>query len=69
MPIAIDDNPELTTMMCPPVELAQYYQMDPATQPTHFMRGTHTEYWGDDVFEVMHTTAVDWDSDDNDDSP
>ena len=69
MPIAIDDNPELTTMMCPPVELAQYYQMDPATQPTHFMRGTHTEVWGDDVFEVMHTTAADWDSDDNDDSP
>ena len=55
--------------MCPPVELAQYYQMDPATQPTHFMRGTHTEVWGDDVFEVMHTTAADWDSDDNDDSP
>jgi len=23
--------------ICPPVELAQYYQMDPATQPTHFM--------------------------------
>ena len=55
--------------MCPPVELAQYYQMDPVTQPTHFMRGTHTEVWGDDVFEVMHTTAADWDSDNNDDSP
>ena len=23
--------------MCPPVQLMQYYQMDPATQPTHFM--------------------------------
>jgi hypothetical protein len=55
--------------MCPPVQLMQYYQMDPVTQPTHFMRGTHTKVWGDDVFEVMHTTAVDWDSDDNDDSP
>ena len=55
--------------MCPPVELMQYYQIDPATQLTHFMRGTHTEVWGDDVFEVMHTTDVDWDSDDNDDSP
>ena len=55
--------------MCPPVELAQYYQMDPATQPTHFMRGTHIKVWGDDVFEVMHTTAADWDSDDNDNSP
>ena len=47
--------------MCPPVELVQYYQMDPVTQPTHFMRGTHSK--------VMHTTAADWDSDDNDDSP
>jgi hypothetical protein len=23
--------------MCPPVELMQYYQMDPATQPRHFI--------------------------------
>ena len=51
----------------PPVELMHYYQMDPTTQPTHFMRGTATEVWGDD--EVMHTTAADWDSDDKDDSP
>jgi hypothetical protein len=43
--------------------------MDPGTQPTHFMWGTHIEVWGDDVFEVMHTTAADWDSIDNDDSP
>jgi len=50
--------------MCPPVELMQ------STQPTHFMRGTATEVWGDDVFEVVCTTAVDcWDSDNNDDSP
>jgi len=55
--------------MCPPVELVQYYQMDSAKQPTHFMRSTHTKVWGDDMFEVMHTTAADWDSDDNDDSP
>ncbi len=55
--------------MCPPMELMQYYQMDSATQPTHFMRGTHTKVWGNDVFKVMHTIAVDWDSDDNDDSP
>ena len=33
------------------------------------MQGTATEVSGDDVFEVMHTTAADWDSDDNDDSP
>jgi len=55
--------------MCPPVELMQYSQMDPTTQPTHFVRGTATEVWRDDVFEVMHTTAADWDNDDNDDSP
>jgi hypothetical protein len=57
-------------IMCSPVELMQYYQMDPTTQPTHFifMRGTATKVWGDDVFKVMHITAADWDSDDNDDS-
>ena len=54
--------------LCPPVELMQYYQMDPTTQQTHFMQGTAAEVWGDDTFEVMHTTATDWDSDDNDDS-
>ena len=46
-----------------------YYQMDPMTQPTHFMRGTATKIWGDDTFEVMRTSAVDWDRDDNNDSP
>ena len=55
--------------LCPPVELMQYYQMDPTTQPSHFMRGTATEVWGNDNFKVMHTTAAGWDSDDNDDSP
>ena len=55
--------------MSPPVELMQYHQMNPTTQPTHFMQGTHTEVWGDDAFEVMHTTATDWDSDNNNDSP
>jgi hypothetical protein len=55
--------------MCPPVELMKYYQMDPITQPTHFMRDTATEVWGDDVFKVMNTTARDQDSDDKYDSP
>jgi hypothetical protein len=36
--------------------------MDPMAQPTHFMRG------GNDAFKVMHTTATDWDSD-NDNCP
>ena len=53
--------------MSPPVELMQYYQMDPMTQPTHFMQGMHNKVWGDGAFELMHTTATDWDSD-NDDS-
>jgi hypothetical protein len=35
--------------MCPPVELMQYYQMDPATQPRHCMQGTATKVWGDDI--------------------
>jgi hypothetical protein len=55
--------------MCPPVELMLYYQMDPTTQPTHFMQGTATKVWGDDVLKIMHTTAADWDSLDNDDHP
>ena len=36
--------------MCPPVELMQYYQMDPTTQLTHITQGTATEIWGDDIF-------------------
>ena len=51
------------------VELMQYYQMDPTAQTTHFMQGTATKVWGDDMFKVMHITAADWDGDDNDDSP
>jgi hypothetical protein len=39
--------------------------MDPATQPGHFMRGTATEVWGDDIFEIMQSSAADWDSDDS----
>ena len=51
--------------MCPPVELMQYYQMDPATQPRHIMRGTAIKVWGDDIFEIMQSSAADWDSDDS----
>ncbi len=51
--------------MCFPVELMQYYQMDPATQPRHFMQGTATEVWGDDIFKIMQISAADWDSDDS----
>ncbi len=58
-----------TYRMCPPVELMQYYQMDPMKQPTHFMSGTATKVWGDDTFKVMRTSAADWDSNNNDDSP
>ena len=55
--------------MCPLVGLMQYYQMDPMTQLTHFMRGTAAEVWTDDTFEVMRTSAADWDSNDSNDSP
>jgi hypothetical protein len=51
--------------MCPPVELMQYYQMDPTTQPTHFMGGKATKVWGDDLFKIMHGSDADWDSDDS----
>ena len=51
--------------MCPPVELMQYYQMDPTTQPRHFMQGTATKVWGDDIFKIMRSSAVEWDSDDS----
>ncbi len=51
--------------MCPPVELMQYYQSYPASQPRHFMQGTATEVWGDDIFEIMWSSAADWDSDDS----
>jgi hypothetical protein len=47
--------------MCPPRKLLQeYYQMDPDQRPTHFMRGTANEVWGNDMHEVMYTTAADW---------
>ena len=55
--------------MCPLVGLMQYYQMDPMTQLTHFMRGTAAEVWTDDTFEVMRTSAADWDSNDSNNSP
>jgi hypothetical protein len=67
--IGFDNGILIAYGMCPPVELMLYYQMDPTTQPTHFMRGTANKVWGDDVFKIMHTTAADWDSLDNDDCP
>ncbi len=46
--------------MCPPCKLQEYYQMDPNQRPTHFMRGTANEVWGNDTHKVMYTTAADW---------
>ena len=48
--------------MCPPRPLQEIYQMAPEHQPTHFMRGTAAEIWGNDTHEVMYTTAADWDT-------
>jgi len=39
--------------MCPSVELMEHYQMDHEKAPTHFMRGTATEVWWNDDFEIM----------------
>jgi hypothetical protein len=46
--------------MCPLHKLQEYYQMDPDQRLTHFMRGTANEVWGNDMHEVMYTTAANW---------
>ena len=48
--------------MCPPCPLQEFYQMAPEHQPTHFMRGTAAEIWGMDMYEIMRTTAADWEN-------
>jgi hypothetical protein len=39
--------------LCPPCKLMEYYQVDPRATPSHFMRGTAAEVWGDDSHEAM----------------
>jgi hypothetical protein len=46
--------------MCPPCKLQEYYQLAPKNCPAHFMWGTAAEIWGDDMHEVMYTSAADW---------
>jgi hypothetical protein len=49
--------------MCPPCTLQEFYKIDPKLEvPTHFMRGTVEEIWGEDAdpYCVMQTTAEDW---------
>jgi hypothetical protein len=49
--------------MCPPCTLQEFYDPDPnLPRPTHFIRGTANEIWGEetDPYGVMQTTAVDW---------
>jgi hypothetical protein len=46
--------------MCPPCKLQEYHQLPPDLVPTHFIRGTADEVWGDDTHKVMRTTADDW---------
>jgi len=52
--------------MCPPCTLQEFYDPDPELpRPTHFMRGTAEEIWGEkvDPYGVMQTTAADWTDD------
>ncbi len=52
--------------MCPPCTLQEFYHPDTELpHPTHFMRGTAEENWGEDVdpYGVMRTTAADWTDD------
>ncbi len=57
---------ELYTYICtckfffPPCKLQEYYQLAPENCPTHFMRGTAAEIWGDDTHKVMYMSAADW---------
>jgi hypothetical protein len=49
--------------MCPPCTLREFYELDPELScPTHFMRGTAEDIWGEeaDPYGVMRTTAVYW---------
>jgi hypothetical protein len=46
--------------MCPPLKLQEYFQVDPDQRPTHFMKETANEVWGNDTHEVVSTTAADW---------
>ena len=46
--------------MCPPCELMEYYQLDRCIAPSHFMRGTAAEVWGEDTHEVMGGASSSW---------
>ncbi len=41
--IGFDNGISIAYRMCPPVELMEYYQMDPVKAPIHFLRGIATE--------------------------
>ena len=50
--------------MCPPITLQEFYERDPdLLRPSHFMRGTADEIWGEDTHGVMRTTAENWTDD------
>ena len=46
--------------MCPSCELMEYYQLDPLVAPSHFMRGTAAEVWGNNTHKVMREPARKW---------
>jgi hypothetical protein len=58
--MGFDNGISIAYRMCPPIELMEYYQMDPAKAPIHFMRGTATEVWGNGYFKTMRSSAADW---------
>jgi hypothetical protein len=50
--------------MCPPITLREFYEGDPdLPRPSHFMRGTAEEIWGEDTHGVMRTMAENWTDD------
>ena len=50
--------------MCPPITLKEFYERDPDLPcPSHFMRVTADEIWGEDTHGVMRTTVENWTDD------
>ena len=52
-------------ILAPPIKLMEYYLMNPKKVPTHFMRSTAPEVWGDNDFKTMQSSAAAWVWDDD----
>jgi hypothetical protein len=56
-----DNSIMMVYRMCPPCTLMEYYQIEQDQEaPTHFMKETAEEVWGNDAFEIMRRTAEVW---------